>query len=34
MLANKLITLEKAVREVNRLKNYIDLVGNYETDTL
>ncbi|SDQ06697.1 hypothetical protein [Virgibacillus salinus] len=33
-MPNKLITLDKAIKEVERLKTYIELIEEYETDTL
>ncbi|WP_087974849.1 hypothetical protein [Oceanobacillus rekensis] len=33
-MSNKLITIDKAKKEVERLKKYIELVENYETYTL
>ncbi|MFD1173927.1 hypothetical protein [Oceanobacillus picturae] len=33
-MPHKLITLEKAKKEVERLQNYIELVESYEVDTL
>lgn len=33
-MANKLITLDRAKKEVDKLTNYINLVENYETNTL
>ena len=33
-MASKLITVERAEKEINRLQKYIELVENYEADTL
>ena len=33
-MAPKLITVERAEKEINRLQKYIELVENYEADTL
>jgi hypothetical protein len=34
VLANKLITYEKAKKRIEELQNYIDLIDRYETNTL
>lgn len=34
ILLPKLITVNKAIEEIKRLQEYIDLVNSYETDTL
>ena len=33
-MASKLITVERAEKEINRLQKYIELVENYEANTL
>ena len=33
-MTNRLITLDKAKAKVEKLNHYIDLVENYETDTI